>query len=161
MSKSKMVFLNNFASSLGLCAAGAAAFAGVGVMAGAAGPALITTTALGALTTAGVLGVGQLVVLPLLELAAGVFMAFARVTPPETESASRKGFATGTVVAAVLGASGLATGMLQANYNTAAEKEQSPASQPQFTCAANEKKVEQIVTDAAGKRTLTVKCEPV
>lgn len=162
----KASFLKNFAASIGICTGAAAVFGGgaallAGGFAAATAPVVIAAAATAGLATAGVLAVTQFVLAPLAELLVGIITIFAGARMQESDKAADRGFAVGTGVSAALSAAVLVAASVQgvSNNNTAQQAERGTQSAA-FNCAANENRVEQIVTGADGKRTMTVTCQP-
>ncbi len=162
----KSSFLKNFAASIGICTGAAALIGGgaallAGGFAAATAPVVIAAAATAGLATAGVLAVGQFVLVPLAEFAVGILTIFAGARVQESDKAADRGFAIGTGLSAAVSAAVLIGASVQGvSNNSAPQQPERGAQSATFNCAANENRVEQIVTGADGKRTLTVSCQP-
>ena len=154
-------FLKNFGASVGICAAaalvigGGAAFLAGGITA-ATIPVIGAAAATAGLATSGVLAFTQFILTPVAEFFVGFITLFAGARVQESNKVADRAFAIGTGLSAVISAAALGAASLQGAYNRTAERTEATAD---FHCPANETRVEQIVTGADGKRTLTVTCQ--
>lgn len=160
-------FTKAFAATVAICAAAGGVFAaGAAVLGGAtvAAPVIVGAAAVGVLGSAGVMAAGHYVIVPVAQFFVELLSIFSgvRFTGGDAEKIrdENRGTAAGLGFSGIAGAIALASASVQGAYNTVAEREQPAVESPAFTCAADQRRVEQVVTAKDGSRVLQVSCQP-